>query len=88
MQPGRKGISRRGEGDVPGQGRGRTSHGQGCAPALGRYLLKHGALGVILDGKIAGMPSHYVAGKEPRYFKGPEAPVLNDLAFSEKVIFP
>jgi hypothetical protein len=56
--------------------------------ALGRHLFfKHGALGVILDGKIAGMPSHYVAGKEPRYFKGPEAPSLNDLAFTEKVLF-
>ncbi|HWY60984.1 MAG TPA: hypothetical protein VNW15_03705 [Rhizomicrobium sp.] len=59
-----------------------------CGAALGRHLLKHGALGVILDGKIAGMPSHYAAGKEPRYFKGPEAPALNDLAFTEKVIFP
>jgi hypothetical protein len=59
-----------------------------CSAALGRHLLKHGALGVILDGKIAGMPAHYVAGKEPRYFKGPEAPTLNDLAFTEKVIFP
>jgi len=29
-----------------------------------------------------------VVGKEPRYFKGPEAPSLNDLAFTEKVIFP
>ena len=56
--------------------------------ALGRYLFfKHGALGVILDGKVKGMPSHYVAGKEPRYFKGPEAPSLNDLAFTEKVLF-
>jgi hypothetical protein len=50
--------------------------------------LKRGALGVILDGDIAGLPSHYAAGKEPRYFKGPEAPSPNDLAFSEKVIFP
>jgi hypothetical protein len=56
--------------------------------ALGRHLFfRHGALGVILDGKIEGMPSHYVAGKEPRYFKGPETPVLNDLAFTEKVLF-
>jgi hypothetical protein len=57
--------------------------------ALGRYLFfRHGALGVILDGKLKGMPSHYVAGKEPRYFKGAEAPSLNDLAFTEKVLFP
>ena len=59
-----------------------------CGAALGRHLLKQGALGVILDGKIAGMPSHYVLGKEPRYFKGPEAPTLNDLAFTEIVILP
>lgn len=59
-----------------------------CAPALGRYFVKRGALGIILDGKIAGIPAHYVAGKEPRYYKGPEAPALNDLAFTEKVIFP
>lgn len=57
--------------------------------ALGRTLFfRHGALGVILDGKITGMPSHYVIGKEPRYYKGPEAPTLNDLAFTEKVLFP
>lgn len=60
-----------------------------CGAALGRYLFfRHGALGVILDGKVTGMPSHYVAGKEPRYYKGPQAPVLNDLAFTEKVLFP
>jgi hypothetical protein len=56
--------------------------------ALGRHLFfKYGALGVILDGKVTGMPSHYVAGKEPRYYKGPEAPGLNDLTFTEKVLF-
>ncbi len=59
-----------------------------CGAALGRYLLRrHGAWGVILDGKISSMPARYVAGKEPRYFKGP-ATKLNDLAFTEKVIFP
>ena len=31
------------------------------------------------------MLSHYVDGKEPRYYKGPRAPVLNDLAYTEKV---
>ena len=57
--------------------------------ALRRHLLlKLGALGVILDGKVTGLPAHYVVGKEPRYFKGPAAPPLNDLAFTEKVIFP
>ena len=60
-----------------------------CSGVIGRHLLlRHGALGVIADGKITGMPSRYVVGKEPRYYKGPQAPSLNDLAFTEKVIFP
>jgi hypothetical protein len=56
-----------------------------CAPALGRHFLKRGVLGLLCDGEVAGLPSHYVAGKEPRYFKGPYIPT--DLAFTEKVIF-
>ena len=31
--------------------------------------------------------SHYVEGKEPRYFKGPHRPTLDDLAYTEKVVF-
>jgi hypothetical protein len=57
-----------------------------CGGALGRYLLRYGAPGVLLDGKVTGMPSYYVAGKEPRYYKC-APPALNDLAFTEKVIF-
>ena len=34
-----------------------------------------------------GLLSHYVEGKEPRYFKGPHRPVLGDLAYTEKVMF-
>ncbi len=55
--------------------------------SAGRYFLKRGVPGFILDGRISGMPSHYVSGKEPRFYKGPQAPQLNDLAFTEKVIF-
>jgi hypothetical protein len=58
-----------------------------CGAALGRYFLKQGVPGVLLDGKVSGMISHYVSGKEPRFYKGPAAPLLNDLAFTEKVIF-
>jgi hypothetical protein len=57
-----------------------------CAAALGRYFLKRGVLGFILDGKVKGMISHYSLGKEPRFYKGAEAPSLNDLAYTEKVI--
>jgi len=57
-----------------------------CAAALGRHAFKRGALGFLIDGHISGMVSHYVVGKEPRFYKGPEAPALNDLAYTEKVI--
>ena len=34
------------------------------------------------------MLSHYAPdGKEPRLYKGPRPPELNDLAYTEKVIF-
>ena len=58
-----------------------------CGAALGRHMLKRGALGFLIDGRSEALLSHYVADKEPRFYKGPEAPPLNDLAFTEKVIF-
>ncbi len=57
------------------------------ARALARYFLPRGSLGFLIDGDMEGMLSHYVEGKEPRYFKGPHRPVLGDLAYTEKVIF-
>jgi hypothetical protein len=56
-------------------------------PALARYFLPRGRLGFLIDGDREAMLSHYVEGKEPRYFKGPSRPVLGDLAYTEKVIF-
>ena len=58
-----------------------------CAPALARHFLPRGCLGFLIDGDMQGRLSHYVEGKEPRYFKGPHRPVLGDLAYTEKVIF-
>jgi hypothetical protein len=58
-----------------------------CAPALARYFLARGVVGFLVDGDADGMLSHYVEGKEPRYFKGPHRPVLGDLAYTEKVVF-
>jgi hypothetical protein len=57
-----------------------------CAPALARHFLPRGRLGFLIDGDQHGL-SHYVEGKEPRYFKGPCRPILGDLAYTEKVIF-
>lgn len=58
-----------------------------CAPALTRYFLARGRLGFLIDGDMKGLLSHYAEGKEPRYYKGPNRPVLGDLAYTEKVIF-
>ena len=57
-----------------------------CAGTLARHFLPRGYGGFIIDGKIAAVPSHYVTGKEPRFYKGPHPPALNDLAYTEKVI--
>jgi hypothetical protein len=64
-----------------------TSDFENCGGALGRHFLMRGFLGFILDGKVRHMPSIYAEGKEPRLYKGPRPPQLNDLAYTEKVIF-
>jgi hypothetical protein len=58
-----------------------------CAPALARHFLPRGVMGFLIDGKVEGMFSRYVEGKEPRYYKGPWRPTLGDLAYTEKVLF-
>jgi len=58
-----------------------------CASALAKYFLRRGSLGFLIDGDMEGHLSHYVEGKEPRFFKGPYRPVLGDLAYTEKAIF-
>lgn len=57
-----------------------------CAPALARHFLPKGRMGFLIDGDQQGL-SHYVEGKEPRWFKGPHRPSLGDLAYTEKVVF-
>jgi hypothetical protein len=58
-----------------------------CAPALARHFLCRGSLGFLIDGDMEGHLSHYVEGKEPRYYKGPYRPILGDLAYTEKAVF-
>jgi hypothetical protein len=60
-----------------------------AAGAIGRLLLAQGGLAVLCD---AAAPIDDLAGvffkdKAPRYFKGPGRPRLNDLAFTELVMF-
>jgi hypothetical protein len=60
-----------------------------CAGALGRLLLAQGAPAVLSDAAapIPGLAGVFFKDKAPRYFKGPDQPRLNDLAFTELVMF-
>ena len=60
-----------------------------CAGPLGRFLLGRGAPLVICDAPapIRGLIGLWFKDRGPRYFKGPERPRLNDLAFTEMVVF-
>ena len=58
-------------------------------PAYGRRLARDGRLFVVSDatGPIAGVAGRYFPEREPRYFKGPQAPSACDLADTELVVF-
>jgi hypothetical protein len=60
-----------------------------CAGPVGRFLLRRGVAAVACDAvaPIPGLVGKYYDGAEPKFFKGPAAPRLNDLAFTESVIF-
>jgi hypothetical protein len=60
-----------------------------CAGALGRYLLRHGIVSVMLDanGPVKGLVGVYTEKLGRKYFKGPMPPRLGDLAYSELVVF-
>jgi len=60
-----------------------------CAGPLGRFLLTRGAPLVICDAPapISGLAGVWFRDRGPRYFKGPQRPRLNDLAFTEMVVF-
>jgi hypothetical protein len=64
-----------------------TADFERCGAALGRHFLARGYFGFILDGKVKYTLSHYIAGKQPRLYKGPLPPDLNDFAYTEKVLF-
>jgi hypothetical protein len=59
-----------------------------CAGPLGRFLLTRRASCVLLDadGPVPGLVGRFFQDKNPRFFKGPERPRLNDLADSEMVL--
>lgn len=59
------------------------------AGALGRRLLRDGALFFIADavGPAAGLVGRYYPNSGPKYYRGPNAPRLGDLSYSELVFF-
>jgi hypothetical protein len=61
-----------------------------CAGPLGRRLaLVHAIVFVLCDSlaAIPGLVGPFFGGRTPRYFRGPQAPRLNDLSFTELVLF-
>jgi hypothetical protein len=60
-----------------------------CAGAIGRLLIRHGKLSVILDsnGPIADLTGIYSEARGRKYFKGPQAPRLADLTDTELVLY-
>lgn len=60
-----------------------------CAGPVGRFLAKRGVSAVLCDanGPVPGLRGLYFRGKAPRYYRGPHQPRLNDLAFTEAVLF-
>jgi hypothetical protein len=60
-----------------------------CAGAIGRVLLRHGKISVILDanGPVSGLVGLYAHARGRKYFKGPHRPRLADLTETELVLY-
>jgi hypothetical protein len=60
-----------------------------CAGAIGRLLLRHGKISVLLDsnGAIPRLIGLYTQARGRKYFKGPHRPRLADLTDTELVLY-
>jgi hypothetical protein len=60
-----------------------------CAGSIGRALLRHGKISVILDanGPVAGLVGIFSKARGRKYFKGPHRPRLADLTDTELVLY-
>jgi hypothetical protein len=60
-----------------------------CAGAVGRSLVWHGKVSVILDanGPVAGLAGLFSRARGRKYFKGPHRPRLSDLTDTELVLY-
>ena len=59
------------------------------ARPLGRFLARHGLFAMMVDanGPVPGLPGRYLAGRMPKYAKGPDTPRLGDLSYTEAPLF-
>jgi hypothetical protein len=60
-----------------------------CAGAIGRLLIRHGKLSVLLDANeaVPGLIGLYTEARGRKYFKGPQRPRLADLTDTELVLY-
>jgi hypothetical protein len=60
-----------------------------CAGSIGRTLLRHGKISVVLDanGPVAGLTGIFSRARGRKYFKGPHRPRLADLTDTELVLY-
>jgi hypothetical protein len=60
-----------------------------CARAIGRFLIRHGKIAVVLDsnGTVPGLIGFYADARGRKYFKGPHRPRLADLTDTEFVLY-
>jgi len=60
-----------------------------CAGSIGRALIRHGKISVILDANapVAGLIGIFSRARGRKYFKGPHRPRLADLTDTELVLY-
>jgi hypothetical protein len=60
-----------------------------CAGAIGRLLIRHGKISVLLDanGGVPGLIGLYTEARGRKYFKGPHRPRLANLTDTELVLY-
>jgi hypothetical protein len=60
-----------------------------CAGIIGRLLLRHGKISVLLDsnGPVPGLAGFFSNARGRKYFKGPHQPRLADLTDTELVLY-
>ena len=57
------------------------------AGPLGRRLLRHGILSVVIDGDKPSLVGRQISRSQAKYVRGPHTPRPGDMAFSEVAIF-